>query len=60
MCRNLFIYIDNEYKEPVLATIAESMRSGGYLVIGKAETIPPALQSAFEVVDSKLRIYQRV
>ncbi|WP_259370352.1 CheR family methyltransferase [Salinarchaeum laminariae] len=60
MCRNLFIYIDNEYKQPVLSTIAESMRSGGYLVIGKAETIPPALQSAFEVVDSTLRIYQRV
>jgi chemotaxis protein methyltransferase CheR len=60
MCRNLFIYIDNEFKEPVLSTIAKSMRSGGYLVIGKAETIPPALQSAFEVVDSKLRIYQRI
>mgnify|MGYP000250607604 CR=1 FL=1 len=59
MCRNLFIYIDNEYKQPVLSTIAESMRSGGYLVIGKAETIPPALQSAFSVVDSKLRIYER-
>lgn len=59
MCRNLFIYIDNEYKRPVLATIARSLRPGGYLVIGKAETIPPRLQSAFTVVDSRLRIYQR-
>lgn len=60
MCRNLFIYIDNEYKRPVLATIAKSLRPGGYLVIGKAETIPPRLQSAFSVVDGRLRIYQRV
>jgi len=60
ICRNLFIYIDNEYKQPVLSTIAESMRPGGYLVIGKAETIPPALQSAFEVDDGRLRIYRRV
>jgi len=60
MCRNLFIYIDAEYKQPVLSTIARSMRSGGTLVIGKAETIPPALESAFEVVDSRLRIYERV
>jgi chemotaxis protein methyltransferase CheR len=59
MCRNLFIYIDNEYKEPILRTIAESLRSGGFLVIGKAETIPPRLQSAFTVVDGRLRIYRR-
>lgn len=59
MCRNLFIYIDNEYKEPILRTIADSLRSGGYLVIGKAETIPPRLQSAFSVVDGRLRIYER-
>jgi len=59
MCRNLFIYIDNEYKEPILGTIANSLRSGGYLVIGKAETIPPRLQSKFSVVDGRLRIYRR-
>jgi chemotaxis protein methyltransferase CheR len=59
MCRNLFIYIDNEFKEPILQTIADSLRSGGYLVIGKAETIPPRLQSAFSVIDGRLRIYQR-
>ncbi len=59
LCRNLFIYIDNEYKVPVLRTVADSLRAGGYLVIGKAETIPPALQSTFRTVDSQLRIYQR-
>lgn len=59
VCRNLFIYIDNAYKESMLETIAESLRSGGYLVIGKAETIPPNLKSAFTVRDARLRIYQR-
>ncbi|WP_277521911.1 CheR family methyltransferase [Natrinema salsiterrestre] len=58
-CRNLFIYIDNEYKEPMLATIARSLRTDGYLVIGKAETIPPTLQSTFAVREARLRIYQR-
>lgn len=59
LCRNLFIYIDNEYKQPILRTIARSLCANGYLVIGKAETIPPQLKSAFEVVDGRMRIYQR-
>lgn len=59
VCRNLFIYIDNEYKQPILRTIAESLKRGGYLVIGKAETIPPQLKSAFDVLDGRLRIYRR-
>ncbi|SDJ93672.1 CheR family methyltransferase [Natronorubrum texcoconense] len=59
ICRNLFIYIDNEYKEPMLRTIARSLREDGYLVIGKAETIPPTLKSAFSVRDARLRIYHR-
>ncbi len=59
ICRNLFIYIDNEYKESMLRTIADSLRPDGYLVIGKAETIPPNLKSAFTVRHPRLRIYQR-
>jgi chemotaxis protein methyltransferase CheR len=59
ICRNLFIYIDTEYKQPILETLTESLRPGGYLIIGKAETIPPNLKSAFEVLDGRLRIYRR-
>lgn len=59
ICRNLFIYIDNEYKRPMLETIARSLRTDGYLVIGKAETIPPTLKSSFTVREARLRIYQR-
>jgi len=59
LCRNLFIYIDNEYKQPILQTIARSLCANGHLVIGKAETIPPQLKSAFEVVDGRMRIYRR-
>ena len=58
LCRNLFIYIDTEYKLPVLNTVTDSLRPGGYLVIGKAETIPTPLQSQFTPVASNLRIYE--
>ncbi|ELY87608.1 CheR-type MCP methyltransferase [Natrialba hulunbeirensis JCM 10989] len=58
VCRNLFIYIDNEFKRPILQTIARSLTDDGFLVIGKAETIPPSLKSAFEVRDARRRIYR--
>lgn len=60
LCRNLFIYIDNEYKQPILETIMESLTTDGYLVIGKAETLPPSVRSSFVTVDSGLRIYRLV
>ena len=57
-CRNLFIYIDTEYKRSMLETIKESLRRDGYLVIGKSETIPSSLKSTFTPVDNRSRIYQ--
>ncbi|MXV61794.1 chemotaxis protein CheR [Natronorubrum sp. JWXQ-INN-674] len=58
-CRNLFIYIDTEYKRSMLETIADSLHRDGYLVIGKSETLPPALKSTFDATDNRHRIYRR-
>ncbi|MFB6156215.1 MAG: protein-glutamate O-methyltransferase CheR [Haloferacaceae archaeon] len=57
-CRNLFIYIDREYKRPVTETVASSLRDGGYLVVGKTETLPRTHEDAFEAVDKPLRVYR--
>lgn len=58
VCRNLFIYIDPEYKGRVIENILGGLRSDGYLVIGKAETLPPSATDLFEIVDSRKRIYR--
>ncbi|MWV39625.1 protein-glutamate O-methyltransferase CheR [Natrialba sp. INN-245] len=58
-CRNLFIYIDTEYKQSMLQTISESISQGGYLIIGKSETIPPEMKPVFSPVDNRNRIYQK-
>ena len=47
-CRNLFIYIGSEFKLPILQTVERSLADGGYLVIGKTETLPPGIRPAFE------------
>ncbi|MFB6146716.1 MAG: protein-glutamate O-methyltransferase CheR [Halobacteriaceae archaeon] len=59
LCRNLFIYIDPQYKEPIFETLDASLREGGYLVIGKTETVPAQFEDAYEVVDRDRRIYRR-
>ena len=59
MCRNLFIYIDPEYKEPILSTLDSSLADAGYLVIGMAETLPPDYRENFEPVVHRSRIHRR-
>ena len=59
VCRNLFIYIDAEHKLPILETVSESLSPDGYLVIGKTETLPETLKSAFDPVARRLRIYRK-
>lgn len=58
LCRNVCIYVDSEYKRPILETVTESLRTGGYLVLGQTETLPPDIKERFEAVDPRLRIYQ--
>ena len=57
-CRNLLIYIDTEYKGRLFETLRDSLRPGGYLVLGKTETVPPGMREAFEPVEKRSRIYR--
>lgn len=60
LCRNVCIYLDSEYKHPILETVSESLRPGGYLVLGQTETIPPDIKERFEAADPRLRIYRLI
>ena len=60
LCRNLLIYIDASFKVPIFQTIRNSLREGGYLMIGMTETLPTECRDDFEPVYKQQRIYQRV
>ncbi|MEZ3115731.1 protein-glutamate O-methyltransferase CheR [Halobaculum sp. MBLA0147] len=60
LCRNLLIYIDAEYKTPLFETLQAALRDGGYLVLGKTESVPPECRDAFEPVAKRSRIYRYV
>jgi chemotaxis protein methyltransferase CheR len=59
-CRNVCIYIDKQYKRPILDTVSKSLEPGGHLVLGQTETLPSGVKERFEAADPRIRIYERV
>lgn len=60
LCRNMFIYVDNEYKVPVMETLLNSLNPGSIFTLGKAEGLPPQCRDPLETVDPALRLYRYV
>ena len=58
LCRNVLIYFTPTLQEYVLNQFAFSLWPGGYLFLGKAETVRPA-QSYYELVNKHWRVYRR-
>jgi chemotaxis protein methyltransferase CheR len=56
LCRNVLIYFDTETKISVLNRLARSTASGGYLMLGAAETVV-GLTNSFKVVPDKRGLY---
>jgi len=55
-CRNVLIYFSPELQDYVLNQFAFSLAHGGYLFLGKAETIRPT-QTYYELVNKQWKIY---
>jgi len=58
VCRNLLIYFDTALQRRLYPLFHYSLRPGGVLVLGTAETIGK-FSNLFAPIDSKLRIYLR-
>ncbi|MFN8473959.1 MAG: CheR family methyltransferase [Anaerolineae bacterium] len=59
LCRNVLIYFTTELQRRALQLFAFSLRDGGYLVLGKAETVTP-LADFFALEQPRLKVYRRV
>src|SRR6266446_5688957 len=57
LCRNVLIYFTPELQEYVLNQFAFSLSPGGYLFLGKAETVRP-LQTFYELVNKHWKVYR--
>ena len=59
MCRNVFIYFTKPLQETILNKFYDSLVNGGYLIIGKTETILTEAKLIFESVDADNGIYRK-
>jgi two-component system CheB/CheR fusion protein len=57
-CRNLLIYLNPDVQKRIIPLFFYSLLSGGYLVLGPAETLGKHSE-LFEPVNSKWKIFQR-
>jgi chemotaxis methyl-accepting protein methylase len=59
LCRNLLIYFEKELQQKALCNLHRSLNPGGFLILGKTESIAPQMSNSFEVVDLRERVYRK-
>ncbi|MFH1673516.1 MAG: protein-glutamate O-methyltransferase CheR [Pseudomonadota bacterium] len=59
MCRNLLIYFTVPLQQRAFLNLFNSLNPGGYLILGRSESIPTDLEEYFIIKDSKGKIYQK-
>jgi chemotaxis protein methyltransferase CheR len=58
-CRNVMIYFDDKLKKRVLDMLYNSLKDGGYLIIGYYDIMPDYGKTLFDLYDVKTRIYKK-
>ncbi|HUF27120.1 MAG TPA: protein-glutamate O-methyltransferase CheR [Gemmatimonadaceae bacterium] len=59
VCRNVLIYFDRATQEALFERFHLALAPGGFLVLGKVETLLGVARSLFEPVDGRERIFSR-
>jgi chemotaxis protein methyltransferase CheR len=59
LCRNVVIYFDRSMQERLFQTFVDALVPGGYLVLGKVETLFGAARDRLSLVDARERVYRR-
>jgi chemotaxis methyl-accepting protein methylase len=60
VCRNVLIYFDRPSQERVIERLTDSLIPGGYLILGKVETLLGAPRAQFLPVAPRERIFRKV
>ena len=58
LCRNLLIYFEKSLQEKAVRNLHGALNPGGFLILGKAETLPEQVRDYFEIVDIGERVYR--
>jgi chemotaxis protein methyltransferase CheR len=58
-CRNVLIYVDRNAQNVILNKFFEALKPGGYLVLGRTETLFGDWRKSVNIISTKHRIYQK-
>src|SRR5262249_29844257 len=58
-CRNVLIYFDRDTQARLFDVFHDALAPGGFLLLGKVETVLGPARSKFIAVDARERIYRR-
>jgi chemotaxis methyl-accepting protein methylase len=58
-CRNVIIYFDRDSQDALMTRFHDALAPGGYLVLGKVETLLGPSRRLFETIDTRQRIFRR-
>jgi chemotaxis protein methyltransferase CheR len=59
LCRNVLIYFERSHQEALLKRFADSLRTGGILVLGKTENLMGEVRELYQTLCPIERIYQK-
>ncbi|HEX8244966.1 MAG TPA: protein-glutamate O-methyltransferase CheR [Longimicrobium sp.] len=59
LCRNVVIYFDREIQERLFRDFYDALVPGGFLVMGKVETLVGVARTLFRSVNNRERIFQK-
>jgi chemotaxis protein methyltransferase CheR len=59
LCRNVVIYFGRPTQERVFTTFADALAPGGFLVLGKVETLFGPARERLTLLDPRERVYRR-
>lgn len=60
MCRNVLIYFERAVQEQVIRNLQDSLEPGGYLILGKVESLLGGTRRGFEPVAQRERIFRKI
>jgi len=59
LCRNVIIYFEREAQDALLLALHKRLSPGGFLVLGKVETLLGEARGLFTPVNARERIFRK-
>lgn len=59
-CRNVMFYFSRELQRDLFTKFYDALEPGGYLVIGKTETLVDGMADKFNAISTREKVYQKI